>query len=191
MPIFNSCTECVDRPGLLHNRTPDCSPVSWVWMHGGPHSWTCCSFDSQATWVIDVCGLFVDMLPMNESTYNQALADVRLSGAEIKCLYCMYLIHKQYNYEYNGCLVKKYSLFLQGIDVLEWQFANICIPIVLNTGLDERCKAHCPTVWWLGAYEGMSLPWIGTTNIRGCPLGLQETTQSIWLCNGMPPRRCR
>ena len=40
-----------------------------------------CSIDSQATWVIDVLGLF----------YNQAVADVWSTGAGIKCLYYMIL----------------------------------------------------------------------------------------------------
>ena len=49
-------------PGIIHDRTPDCHPV---FGHrylddltpGG-------SFDSHTTWVIDVLGLFFDMLSM-------------------------------------------------------------------------------------------------------------------------------
>ena len=40
------------------------------------------SFDSQATWVIDVLGLFFDMLYMGVF-YNQSLADARSTGAGI------------------------------------------------------------------------------------------------------------
>ena len=31
---INSCTKRVDSPGLTHDRTLDCHPVSWAWMHG-------------------------------------------------------------------------------------------------------------------------------------------------------------
>ena len=29
---FNSCTECVGRVGIIHDRSPDCHLVSWAWM---------------------------------------------------------------------------------------------------------------------------------------------------------------
>ena len=29
---FNSCTKCVCNPGVIHDRTPGCHPVSWAWM---------------------------------------------------------------------------------------------------------------------------------------------------------------
>ena len=44
------------------------------------------NFDSQATWVIDVLGFF-SCYPW-VCLHNQALADVRSTGAGIKCLYC-------------------------------------------------------------------------------------------------------
>ena len=34
VPTFNSCTECVDSPSRIHDRTPDCHPVSLSLMHG-------------------------------------------------------------------------------------------------------------------------------------------------------------
>ena len=46
------------------------------------------SIDSQATWVIDVLGLFSDVI--YGSLNNQALAEVRLTGARIKCLNCIW-----------------------------------------------------------------------------------------------------
>ena len=36
---FNSCTKCVDSPGIMHDRMPDCNPVSGVLMHGIPQNW--------------------------------------------------------------------------------------------------------------------------------------------------------
>ena len=39
VPIFNSCTKWVDSPGIIHDRTPDCHPDSWVWMYGWPRNW--------------------------------------------------------------------------------------------------------------------------------------------------------
>ena len=44
------------------------------------------SFDSQVTWVIDVIGLFFWHV-IHGCLYNQALEDVWLTGARIKCLY--------------------------------------------------------------------------------------------------------
>ena len=45
------------------------------------------SFDSQAMWVIDVLDLLFDML-LNGCLNSQVLANVRSSGAGIKCLHC-------------------------------------------------------------------------------------------------------
>ena len=44
-----------------------------------------CSFDSQAMWVIDLLGLIFLLF---WCLYDQALADIRSTGAGIKCLYC-------------------------------------------------------------------------------------------------------
>ena len=52
-----------------HTRLTPSSLDMDAWMT----SQTYCSFDSQATWVIDVLGLFFDMLSMDLTTYNQAL----------------------------------------------------------------------------------------------------------------------
>ena len=46
--------------------------------------------DSPATWVIDVLGLLFDI--KHRCLYNQALANVRSTGAGIKCLYCIEFI---------------------------------------------------------------------------------------------------
>ena len=47
-----------------------------------------CTFDLQATRVIDVLGLLFDTSSMEVCT-NRRLADVRSNGAGIKCLYCI------------------------------------------------------------------------------------------------------
>ena len=64
MLTFNSCTKCSD---IIHDRTSDFHPE--------------CS-----TCVIDVLGLFVTCYPL--VFYDQALLDIRSSGAGIKRLYC-------------------------------------------------------------------------------------------------------
>ena len=50
---FNSCTKPVGSLVIMHDRTPDCHPISWAVI---PDFTTDCNFDSQATWVIDVLG---------------------------------------------------------------------------------------------------------------------------------------
>ena len=40
VPTFNSCTKCKGNPGITHNRTPDCNPVSRAWVHGWVQNWT-------------------------------------------------------------------------------------------------------------------------------------------------------
>ena len=67
---------------IIHDRTPDYHQVSWAER----------AFDSQATWVMGVIGLFFGVLSFAFS-YNQALADVRSTGAGIECLYCNFLEH--------------------------------------------------------------------------------------------------
>ena len=34
VPICNPCTNYVGSSGLIHDRTPNCNPVSRAWMHG-------------------------------------------------------------------------------------------------------------------------------------------------------------
>ena len=34
---LNSCTKGVGSLGIIHDRTPDCHPVSRAWMYGWPH----------------------------------------------------------------------------------------------------------------------------------------------------------
>ena len=51
------------------------------------------SFDSKDTRVIDVLGLFVGHI-IHGCLYIRALADVRSTGAGIKCLYCIAYYHR-------------------------------------------------------------------------------------------------
>ena len=68
---------------IIHDRKPDCRPISQVWMHLTTER----SFESQATLVIYVLGLFFGRV-IHGCLYNQALAGVRSTGVEFKCLYC-------------------------------------------------------------------------------------------------------
>ena len=83
MPAFNSCTKCVGILGIKHDRTSNCHLVSWAHV---PDLTTYRTFDCQATWIIDMFGISVDVI--YGCLYNQALVDVRSTGSEIKCLYC-------------------------------------------------------------------------------------------------------
>ena len=57
---FNACSKCVGSLGVIHNRMPSCHPVSW---DGCMDDLTTKrSFNSQATLVIGVLGLYFDML---------------------------------------------------------------------------------------------------------------------------------
>ena len=40
VPAFDSCTNWLESPNMIHDRTPDFHPVSWPWMHGWPHNKT-------------------------------------------------------------------------------------------------------------------------------------------------------
>ena len=82
----NSCTKCVGSPSIIHDRTSDCNPVSWSWMYVNDLT-TKRNFDSQATCVIDVLGLFSDMLSMGVWTTRHWQTSGWLR-AWIKCLYC-------------------------------------------------------------------------------------------------------
>ena len=42
LTTFDSCTKCVGCPGIIHDRTPDCHPVSWAWMTSQVNvAWIC------------------------------------------------------------------------------------------------------------------------------------------------------
>ena len=51
------------------------------------------TFDSQTTWETDVNGFFLEML--SAGVYKLELADVRLTGAGITCLYCRFSIYER------------------------------------------------------------------------------------------------
>ena len=83
VPTFDSCTECLGSPCLIHDRTPDCHPVTWAWYMDDLTTER--SFALQPTRIIDVLGLFLD----NGCLYNQAHVDIRSIGTGIKCLNCI------------------------------------------------------------------------------------------------------
>ena len=76
MPTFNSCTKCAGSPGMIHGRTPN-----WH-----PHNLNVALL-RKLTWVIVVLGLFLTCYPWVFA--QPSLVEVRSTGAEIKCLYCM------------------------------------------------------------------------------------------------------
>ena len=82
MPTFDSCTKCVGSPGIINARTLDC-------FQSIDDLATERSFDSQATWVIDVLRLsLLSLYNFHGYVYNQTLADDLSTGAGIKYLYC-------------------------------------------------------------------------------------------------------
>ena len=83
VPTFNSCTKCVVSSGIIHDCMPYCHPE-----HGSMHDLTAeSSFDSQS--YLGNCFAWFIFYVTYRCLYNQALADVRSTGAGIKCLHCM------------------------------------------------------------------------------------------------------
>ena len=82
VPTFNFYTKCVGRSGIIHDRMPDCQPVFWPWM------------TSQLNVVLirklrrSLMCLTSFWHVINVFLYNQALADVRATGAGSNCVYC-------------------------------------------------------------------------------------------------------
>ena len=85
VPIYNSCTKCVDSPGKIHDRL-HAAPPSFLGIDAWMTSKLNVALISQVTWVIYVLGLFWHVI--HWYLYNQALADVRSTYAVINCLYC-------------------------------------------------------------------------------------------------------
>ena len=109
MPAFNSCTKCTGSSVVIHDRVPYSHQISRSWMRPQvPALTTQCSFDLQAMWVIDGPGVFTLHI-INVCLYNQALADVRSTGAGINYLHCILqeLQHKVAMIKYKGILKYK------------------------------------------------------------------------------------
>ena len=64
VPTFYSCTKCVGSPSIVHDRTSDCHQIILAMRAVKTER----NFDLQATWVIDVPGLFFDMFSMGVCT---------------------------------------------------------------------------------------------------------------------------
>ena len=112
MPTFNSCTKCAGSTGIIHDRLPDGHPVSWAWMQG---------FTSQLNieLIHKLRGPLMCLANFSKNVthgcfYNQALADVRLTGAGIEYLYCMM------SYRKNACCFKFHTCCLTFPELSKW-----------------------------------------------------------------------
>ena len=88
VPTFNSCTKWAGKPGRIHDCTPNCRLVSWPWIHN------CEAWNWQATWVTDVLGISVDMLPMSDSTIKHWQTSGRLVQELNACTVASTLLHQ-------------------------------------------------------------------------------------------------
>ena len=78
VPIFNSCTKCAGGQGIIKDLTLDSKQFPG---YGCKDDLTTeRNFDSQASWVINMVGLFSFPF-INGCLYNQALTDVQSTGA--------------------------------------------------------------------------------------------------------------
>ena len=67
VPTYNLCTKCVGMPGIIHDRMPDCHQFPG---HRCMDDLTAeCSFDSQASWVIDVLGLSMSSMSVGTTKH--------------------------------------------------------------------------------------------------------------------------
>ena len=90
VPTFGSCTKCLGGPGIIYNRTPDCHPVSWSWIYDEVKTEN--NFDSQATRVLDVLDLFVDLLSMGVcTTWNWQTSSRLVQKLNVCTVQCMCL----------------------------------------------------------------------------------------------------
>ena len=84
VPTFHFYTKCVCTPGIIHDRTPDCHPASWAWMHEWPHNWTLIAFIRKLRCSYMCMAYCLRCYPR---VFVQ-LADIRSTGAGIKGLHC-------------------------------------------------------------------------------------------------------
>ena len=68
---------------ILHVRTPGCHTISGAWMTSQLNVSLMCKL----RWSL-ICLAYFLTNYIHGCSYNQALADVRSTGARIKCLYC-------------------------------------------------------------------------------------------------------
>ena len=119
-------------PGIIHDCTPHCHIASW---HGCMDNLkTERNFDLQATWVNDVLGLLFRHV-IHWCLRNQTLADVRWTGAGIKCLYCrtkVCMMHLQSSRKY--CLSLEYQC-------LTACFHTLCL-VIFTVSIVFQCIAH-------------------------------------------------
>ena len=80
VPAFNSSTKCVGSSGILHDRTPDCNPISKAWIQAHVPDLTTCFL--LACYV----GRWCAWLVIHACFYHQTLTDVRSTGSGIQQL---------------------------------------------------------------------------------------------------------
>ena len=85
VPTFDSSTECVGGPGIIHNRIPNYHQVSWECMLRWPHNWAYLWFGG---YMCHGCAWHIFWYVNRRCLYIQAQADVWSTGAGIKCMYC-------------------------------------------------------------------------------------------------------
>ena len=90
VPTFNSCTKCVGRPGRIHDRTPECSPIFF-----GMDVYMTSQLILALIRKLRVSSMYLAyfLRCYTRCLYNQALPDVRSTGAGIKYSFCMPLLH--------------------------------------------------------------------------------------------------
>ena len=81
--IFNSCTKCVGSPGIIHNRMQPSFQGIDAWITSELNEALVCKLRVSLISLADIFDI-----PSMGVLYNQALADVRSTGAGIKCLHC-------------------------------------------------------------------------------------------------------
>ena len=87
VPNFNSCTKCVGSPGRIHDRTPECSPIFL-----GMDVYMTSQLILALIRKLRVSSMYLDyfLTCYTRCLYNQALPDVRSTGAGIKYLFCTF-----------------------------------------------------------------------------------------------------
>ena len=93
VPIFNSCTRCMDSPCIILDRTPSCHPIPWLWMHGWPHK------SQLIVALFDVFGLPFDILLIGVCTIRhwqtpgRLVQELSVCTATIYSSHCVLIMH--------------------------------------------------------------------------------------------------
>ena len=139
VPKFNSCTKCVDSPAIIHDCTPDCTPLSMT-------SQLSVAFIHTLRWSLKCLGLMF-WLVINGCLYNQAHSDVRSTSAGIE---------RTFN-------ISNFTFYLRSPSTMIWSvLENIEIDVNAIkdawSDVDEsiscaQCTYTFPTHIWLTWYQ--------------------------------------